>query len=304
MFKQVTVFKLAKGIALPPLEELEAKLAAKAFQPIGATQELSSGFIPPRGHEHGALVESVGGQRILAVAVETKSVPGAVLRKKTAEACQRIEEETGRKPGKKERRQITEDMLLALLPVAFPKTEHIPVWLDDQRQQIVIGTAATSKVDTVLSVLLAAVNELAIQYLNTATTPQSAMTQWLLAESPEDWPDTLCVERECVLKSTGEDGATVKFSNHSLVTNEVRKHVSEGKLPTALGMSWDGKVSFVMTETLQFKKVHFLDGVMAGGDEHEDRFDADVALATGLLGPMFDDLVAALGGEFVAGGDE
>lgn len=303
MFKQLTVFKLAPDYALPSLDDFDDMLAARAFASCGPTQELSAGFITPRGFEHGQMVESVGGQWMLTAAIETKSVPGALLREKVAEACQRIEETTGRKPGKKERRDIKDEVFLSLLPTAFPKKVHIPVWIDAQRRFLVIGTASQSKVDTVTMLLVTTLTELGIQYLNTTFTPQSAMTDWLLSESPDEWPDNLNVERECVLKSVGEDGATVKFSNHNLANDEVRKHVTEGKLPTALGLSWDGKVSFVLTDCLQLKKVQFLDGVLDGGDEHEDRFDADVALATGLLGPLLDDLVYALGGEVTVGGE-
>lgn len=297
MFKQLTVFKLAPDYALPSLDDLDEMLAAQSFVSVGPTQELSSGFIPPRGFEHGQMVESIGGQRIVTAAIETKSVPGDIVRKRVAEVCQIIENDTGRKPGKKERRQIADDAVLALLPTAFPKKVHIPVWIDAERRLLVIGTASQSKVDTVVSLLVTTVTGLSLQLVNTVQSPQAAMTSWLLAETPDDWPDNLNVERECVLKSVNEDGATVKFSNHNLANNEVRKHVTEGKLPTALGLSWDGKVSFVLTEMLQLKKVNFLDGVMDGGDEHEDRFDADVALATGQLGPLLDDLVYALGGE-------
>jgi recombination associated protein RdgC len=62
-------------------------------------------------------------------------------------------------------------------------------------------------------------------------------------------------------------------------------------------------VAFVLTETLQLKKVQYLDGVMdeSGTDKTEDRFDADVALSTGLLGPLIDSLIEALGGEMELG---
>ena len=45
--------------------------------------------------------------------------------------------------------------------------------------------------------------------------------------------------------------------------------------------------------------MQFLDGVTdaSGTDKDEDRFDADVAISTGLLSPVLDSLVAALGGE-------
>ena len=35
----------------------------------------------------------------------------------------------------------------------------------------------------------------------------------------------------------------------------------------------------------------------SGTDKKEDRFDSDVVLATGLLGPLLDGLIEALGGE-------
>jgi recombination associated protein RdgC len=57
-------------------------------------------------------------------------------------------------------------------------------------------------------------------------------------------------------------------------------------------------VAFVLTEDLKLKKLQFLDGVMdeSGTDKSEDRFDADVALSTGLLAPLMGDLIEALGG--------
>jgi recombination associated protein RdgC len=131
------------------------------------------------------------------------------------------------------------------------------------------------------------------------------MTQWLLSDHI-DMPGAFAIERECVLKSTSEDAATVKFSKHSLDNPEVRKHVTEGKLPTQLALSWDGRVSFVLTEHLQLKKIALLDGVMdaSGTDKHEDRFDSDVALSTGLLAPMIAELIEALGGELLVGDKE
>jgi recombination associated protein RdgC len=77
--------------------------------------------------------------------------------------------------------------------------------------------------------------------------------------------------------------------------------VREGKLPTQLALSWEGKASFVLTESLQLKKVAFLDGSQAdtGNTEGEDKFDADVVLSTGMLGPLLKDVIEALGGENV-----
>ena len=92
--------------------------------------------------------------------------------------------------------------------------------------------------------------------------------------------------------------SAVKYSRHLLDLAEIRQHVEGGKVPTRLAMCWGGKISFVLTDTMQIKKIRFLDGVFkeAGADD-EDRFDADVAIATGEMAPLLADLIEALGGE-------
>ncbi len=305
MFKQLTALRLGQDFAIPAAADIEAALEPKRYVPIGLSQEKSVGFFPPRGNETDALVEVIGGHYIMRLNIETKSVPSRAIKEEVDKRCKGIEFHTGRKPGKKERRELSDEVLLSLLPAAFPKLNAVTIWIDPERRTLCLNTASQGKIDTVVSELCNAFTDFQVTYLNTTTSPQAAMTQWLLSE-PEDWPTNLTVERECVLKSTGEDGATVKFNRHHLATEDVKKHVKEGKLPTALALSWDGRVAFVLTETLQLKKLQFLDGVMdeSGTDKNEDRFDGDVALSTGLLAPMLDDLVQALGGEFEAGGDD
>lgn len=306
MFKQLTAYRLGKDFAIPSATDIEDALQPQRYLPIGLTQEKSVGFYPPRGGEHDPLVEAIGGHCIMRLNIETKSVPARTIREEVDKRCKSLEEFYGRKPGKKERRDIADDALLALLPSAFPKLNTITIWIDPVRRTLALNTASQGKCDEVNSALISLLADLHVGYITTVQNPQPAMASWLLAESPDDWPDNFNIERECVLKSNGEDGATVKFSKHHLATDEVKKHVMEGKLPQALALSWDGKVSFVLTESMQLKKLQFLDGVMdeSGTDKSEDRFDADVALSTGLLGPLLDDLIYSLGGEMEVGGEK
>jgi recombination associated protein RdgC len=177
--------------------------------------------------------------------------------------------------------------------------------MDLENRRLVLNAGSQGKADEVMSALMNVLAGLSVSLIQTVTSPQAAMTQWLLAPTEDEWPADLTVERETVLKSTGEDAASVRFTRHHLANDDVRKHVMEGKLPTQLALSWDGRVAFVLTETLQLKKVQFLDGVMdeSGTDKNEDRFDGDVALSTGLLGPLLDSLIEALGGEMELGAE-
>ena len=75
-------------------------------------------------------------------------------------------------------------------------------------------------------------------------------------------------------------------------------------MPTQLAMTWDNRVSFVLTEQLAIKKIKLLDVVLEGKDasgKGDNGFDADVAIATGELARLLPDLVDALGGPLKLG---
>lgn len=302
MIHNAIICRLSAGFTLS-LSEVETKLGLAPFTPVGATQEHAAGWVPPRGDKHGALVESIGGQWIMKFMMESKAVPGEVVKRKAEEQIAQIEESTGRKPGKKEIKEIREDALLSLLPMAFTKQSALTVWIDPAARLLVLGTGSQRQADEVVTALVSALPGLSVALLQTVVAPQAAMAQWLTAEDPADWPPSLSVERECELKSNDEEKSVVRFTRHNLVNEEVHHHIAQGKLPTKLALSWDGRVAFVLTDALHLKKISFLEGVFDGASNgQEDNFDADVAICTGELGKLIPDLIAALGGEMGADG--
>ncbi|MCD8515102.1 MAG: recombination-associated protein RdgC, partial [Burkholderiaceae bacterium] len=130
--------------------------------------------------------------------------------------------------------------------------------------------------------------------------PQAAMTAWLTG-SADDWPAHFAPGQEVELKSADEMKSVVKFTRHHLDDEQMRLHIGQGKLPTKLALDWDGRVRFVLTESTVLGKIAFLDGVYEDNASAEDEggFDADVAIATGELGALINDLTEALGGELL-----
>ncbi len=281
---------------------LEDALEKAHFLEGGASQEKSVGWIEPRGHENGALVEVVGGQWLVKLMIEVKVIPASVVKRKVQDQLDHIEATTGRKPGKKERRDISEDARLALLPVAFTKQGSVQVWVDPAAGVLVTDAGSQAKADEVMTWLIKAVDGLVVQLINTQTSPSAAMALWL---STKEGPPDFTVDRECELKAADESRAVVRYTRHALDTDEVSQHIAMGKMPTRLALTWSDRVSFVLTDTLQLKKVAFLETVFEGassapGDTQEDNFDADVAIATGELKKLIPDLLEALGGEVFA----
>ncbi len=293
MFKTLIVYSIVSPWPVG-LGEVEAALQKALFLECGATQEKSSGFVPPRGEEHGLLAEGVGGHWVLRYMTEAKVLPAAVLARKVQEKAARIEQETGRKPGKKESRELKVEARLDLLPMAFTKQAAMWVWIDPQARTLALDTSSQARADEVVSLLVELLPGLALALLDTQTAPQAAMAYWLKTQEP---PPGFSIDRECELKTTDEAKAGVRYTRHPLDIGEVRAHIEAGKLPTTLALTWDDRVSFVLTERLQLKGISFLDAVFDGRSPDDQGFDADAAIATGELAKLIRDLMAALGGE-------
>jgi recombination associated protein RdgC len=300
MFKNAILYRIT---ALPAMDaHINAGLQQDYdFVPCAPSQEKSIGWVPPRGDKHGPLLESVGGQWILKLMIETRAVPGNVITKKASERVAQIEAATGRKPGKKETREIKDDIKLELMPLAFSKESATLVWIDPAALLLVIDASSQSKADEVVTMLVKSIEGLAVRLIDTKISPTAAMSEWLITQEP---PTGFTVDRECELKAADESKATIKYGRHPLDIDEVRAHVEGGKLPTKLALTWDSRVSFVLTEGLLVKKLTFLEAVFDGSkDGAQDGFDADVAIATGELRKLLPDLLDALGGEVAVQAD-
>ncbi len=294
MFKNALVYRIAPTWTAN-LELMEAGLQAARYVECGASQEKSVGWTEPRGEAHGALVESLAGQLMLKLMVEVKAVPSSVINRKAKEQLAALEAGTGRKPGKRETKEIKEDIKLALMPMAFTKLSVVVVWIDVEAQLLVVDTSSQAKADEVVTYLVKCLDGFSLLPINPQTSCAVAMSEWLSSQEP---PAGFTIDRECELRSPDETKAVVRYSRHALDIDEVRQHITSGKIPTKLAMTWDGRVSFLLTDTLQIKKIAFLDGVFEGtSQEKEDGFDADTAIATGELRKLIPDLLAALGGE-------
>ena len=289
MIKHGIIYRITT--AAPFIGHIEDACEANPFMECGLTQERSWGWVPPRGEAHGAMVESIGGQWVLRFMVESKVLPGSVLARRVAEKAARIEQEEGRKPGKKESKELKEEAKLDLLPMAFTKQSAMLVWIDPQARTLVLDTSSQSRADEVVSALVEALPGLSVSLLDTQTSPAAAMAHWLATQEP---PEVFSIDRECELKSQDQEKAVVRYGRHPLDIEEVQAHIAAGKLPTKLAMTWDGRVSFVLTYGGHLRKIQLLDVATEGA---ESGFDADVIITTSELSRLVKDLIKSLGGE-------
>jgi recombination associated protein RdgC len=99
----------------------------------------------------------------------------------------------------------------------------------------------------------------------------------------------------------GRESHRALRAKHSLEGEEIRQHIAAGKVVTRLAMTWNDRISFVLNDNLQVKRLAFLDILKeqadGQGDNEDERFDIDFTLMTGEVAQLLDDLLAALGGE-------
>ncbi|HEY2926470.1 recombination-associated protein RdgC [Piscinibacter sp.] len=300
MFKNALVYRIGSWDPAS-MADIEDRLAGGRFMACGATQPESAGWIEPRGEKYGALVENVGGQLILQLCVERKPVPGSVVKAALNERLEKIEAETGRRPKGKQAKELKEEIVHALLPRAFPKRSRTLIWVDPKAGLVLVDAAGMKKADAIVTQLVELLGGgIVLTLLQTQTSPATAMSEWL---KTKEAPPGFSVDRECELKQPDSEKASVKYSRHTLDIDEVGEHIAQGKLPTQLAMTWAGRVSFVLTESMTLKKIKLLDVVLEGAGaspgQGDNGFDADVAIATGELGQLIPELIDALGGELV-----
>ena len=111
------------------------------------------------------------------------------------------------------------------------------------------------------------------------------MAAWLAANEA---PEGFTIDQDCELRSVAEDKAAVRYARHPLEGDDVKGHLEAGKLPTRLALTFDDRISFVLTEKLEIKRLDFLDVVRdqvgdADKDDAEALFNAEFALMTGEL---------------------
>jgi recombination associated protein RdgC len=294
-FKNLQIYRLPAPWAMTP-DQLETALAPLAFAAGGSLEMQTQGWASPR--ENDRLVHTVNRQMLLQLATEKKLLPTTVINQVTKARAAELEEQQGFAPGRKQMRDLKEQVTDELLPRAFSIRRDTRVWIDPVHGWLVVDAASPTKADEVLKMLLKAIDKLPLSTLHVARSPVSAMTDWLAADEA---PGGFTVDQDTELRATGESKATVRYVRHTIDAEEVQRHIAAGKQCTRLAMTWSDKISFVLTESLAIKRIAPLDVLKENNDatmkNDDERFDGDFMLMTGELARMLDDLVLALGGE-------
>lgn len=293
-FKNIQAYRLPSSWSMTA-EKLGEMLKAQSFTPASSNELMRSGFASPR--ENDLMVHEVHGQWLIKFQMEKKLLPSSVVNQVAKARADELEEQQGFRPGRKAMKELKERVADELLPRAFAIRRATWAWIDPVNGWLVVDAASASGADDVVKALLKCVDRMPLESVRVAHSPSRMMTAWL---EHDEAPHGFTIDQDAILRSTGESRAAVRYEKHTLEVDDIRRHIKAGKQCTRLAMTWNDRVSFVLTESLAIKGVKALDVLTENEKSVRDdaeRFDNDMVMMTGELAKMLGDIMLALGGE-------
>lgn len=274
----------------------EELLTTRAFVDCAKDQAAASGWVPPLGGETTALMHQSNGCIWFKMKIQEKNIPGAVVREELSKRVKQLETVENRKVSSREKKDLREQIEFELLPHAFPKNKFIDGWLDTNSMRLFVAASSSAQAERFTALLRKTLFSLPIQAPETKTSPAFAMTNWLTEEVA---PAKFFLGEECKLFSQGEDKSSATFKKHGLLTDEVKTNLSNGKLVSQLGLEWNSKIRFVLTEDLQLKRIKFMDVFTEKVNEQDpqsyaEKLDVEFTLMSGEVRALVSDLLLAL----------
>jgi recombination associated protein RdgC len=188
-------------------------------------------------------------------------LPKATINKRVAELAAQVEQQTGRKPGKKARKDLAEEAELELLPKAFIRYSAVTVTFDPSRASLIIWTASKSKCDKIITLLVASCEGLAVK---SPTFSPSEINQTLakIADFESDSEHFAPLGAGVWTQGEGPEKKTVRVKAVDASSSVVENLLNNGYKPTALEVMFGdeskgiSEVTFCVNDNHQFTKIN------------------------------------------------
>jgi recombination associated protein RdgC len=294
-FKNLSLYRLPADWNVSA-GELEEKLAHRTLQPCSPLEMLSRGWVAPSST--GRMLHTVNGQHLIALGVDQKLLPSSIIRQEAQKRAEVLADSQGFPVGRRQMRDLKMRVGEELRARALTRRRMTRAWIDPVNGWFIVDAGSAGKAEELVEALRDLLGSFAVQFVETQRTPHTSMAAWL---THGDAPAPFGIDQDLELQTADPTKATVRYVRHALDGKEIKTHLAGGKYPTRLGLTWNGRISFVLTEKLQVKRVEFLEMTKDAADGGEldkaEQFDVDFAVMAGEFAKLLDDLVQVLGGE-------
>ncbi len=292
LFKNLVFRRLPADWSLSAAE-LEGSLAGRTLQPCGPFDMSSRGWVPVTNG--GRLLHTVNQHHMIALGTDDKLLPGSIVRQVAEERAAVQAEEQGFPVGRKQMRDLRARVADELRARALTRRRITRAWIDPTAGWFAVDAASMPRAELVVETLSDTLGSFAPPAIETERSPQACMASWLMQGEA---PLRFSIDDDLELQSADKVKAIIRYTRHPLDGKEIRGHLAAGKYPTRLGLTWNDRVSFVLTDKLQVKRLDFLEmnkDTTEGDDvDPAEQFDIDFAVMAGELANLFKDLTSVL----------
>ncbi len=293
-FKNLTLFRMDEQ-ELPTDAALAELMDSRRRPDCGPLEAFSVGFVSPFGPNHDGLLHTLAGYDLLALGQEKRVLPPAVVNDVVADKARAIEEESGRPPGKRRRRELAEAALTELLPKAFVVRSTTLAYIDRAQRLLVVDSTSDKTAEAVATELREALGSFPAIPLAAEGDPAVLLTAWLSGAEP--LPADFELGEECELRDPGDTQTVISARGQDLTAEEILEHLKSGKQVSKLALIFDQRLALVLDAQLKVRKLKFLDLVQEKLGEGDDRgaeadLDARFALMTHELTRLYSRLDA------------
>ncbi|MCK9780897.1 recombination-associated protein RdgC [Proteus vulgaris] len=297
-FKNILVYRLNKEIALS-MDELEQQLASLAFTPCSSQDMTKTGWVSPMGDRGEALIHVAGKQVMICARKEDKILPATVIKHALQDKVEKLEGEQGRKLKKTEKATLKDEVVHTLLPRAFSKFSQTFIWLDLEKQLVIVDSGSAKRAEDNLALLRKTLGSLPVVPLNFNESVELKMTEWVRSG---ELPAGFTLMDEAELKAVLDEGGVIRCKKQELVSDEIATHIEAGKFVTKLSVDWEDRLQFMLCDDGSIKRIKFSETLREQNDDIDkadfaQRFDADFVLMTGELSALIERVIEVLGGE-------
>ncbi|KTD60430.1 recombination associated protein [Legionella sainthelensi] len=275
--------------------DLTVSLTENILKPCPPHARFVYGWLPLIADE---MIQEIAGSSLICLGKEERLLPRGVINKMLAERVQLLETQQGRMVKRAEKAQMAEDIEFELLPKSFCVQKRLLAILDSSSKRIIINTSSPNQAAQLTSFLRKSVAGISIEPLSHTENLALRFAEWI--HSPETLPQHFQLASDCLLFSLDDEKKRVHCKGYELPAEEILTLLSQGMATAEISLIWKERIQLTLTHDFTFKKLKSLEYLIDDFneikqlDEEYQQRDAALALLSGELRELINDLLAAL----------
>lgn len=287
LIKQASAYK----VVLPEAPGImSAHLEGVPHYPLTPSMSHGCGFI--KLETHGEYVVPFAGGYAFALRYDEKIVPGSVVNEELKVWIERFKDREGYTPGRKEKRDLREQVVASLNAVALTRSKVVICYYRTKEQLLLVPTISRKLKDAITRLLVTAVESMKSTTIHVSTAKGSLTTRLMdyMASSDVDAFGVFSPGERVVL--VGPNGkSSFDMTDLTDAANGVQEAVAAGGQVSELSLRLAG-IDFRLTQDFLLKGVVF--DVPAEPDEEIDdaaaEFEHEAAVQTLMVGNIIAEL--------------